>query len=412
MAGGMHLSLESARALMLAAQGLLEHPQHPATKDDVLAAIQQMGALQIDTINVVARSPYFVLWSRLGTYDPRWLDDLLAEGKLFEYWSHAACFLPIEDYSLYRRRMIDGQQRAETWLGAHHAVVDRVLQRVRERGPVRSAEFERTDGRVGTWWDWKPEKIALEYLFNIGTLMVARREHFQRLYDLRERVLPGWDDTQVPSGEEMRRALALTAVRALGVTPARWVPDYFRTSKRGIATLLDTLAAEGAVMRVTVEGWDAVGYVHRDHATLAAQAAGGALRPTLTTLLSPFDPLVSDRARAEAMWNFHYRIETYTPAPRRRYGYFSLPILHRDALIGRLDAKAHRKAAVFEVRALHLEEGVTMTAEDIADLAGALYRCALWHGTPEVRVREATPPRLAPLLEAGVVEWRHADGDD
>ena len=394
----MHLSLDAARALMLAAQGLLEQPEQPATKADVLAAIRRMGALQIDTINIVARSPYLVLWSRLGDYEPRWLDELLAEGSLFEYWSHAACVLPIEEYGWYRRRMLDRRERAEAWLGEHREVAGRVLQRVHERGPVRSAEFERVDGRAGVWWDWKPEKIALEYLFNMGTLMVARRENFQRLYDLRERVLPGWDDDHVPSHAESRRALTLQAVRALGVTSARWVHDYFRDSKRGIAALLEELARDGSLMRVTVEGWEASAYVHPDHLDLATLAARDALRPTLTTLLSPFDPLVWDRARALELWGFEYRIETYTPAARRRYGYFSLPILHRGALVGRLDPKAHRKEGVFEVRSLHLEPGVRATGDLIAALAETLRACAVWHGTPEVRVQRSDPPHVAQAL--------------
>ena len=400
----MHLSQDHVRALMLAAQGLLAPPAAPATKADVLAAIRRMGALQIDTIHVVARSPYLVLWSRLGAYQPRWLDELLAEGAIFEYWSHEACFLPIEDYPLYRRLMLEGLGRpswnVHRWLDAHRADVDRVMAVIRANGAVRSADFERTDGQRGAWWNWKIEKEVLEALYTAGDLMIARRENFQRVYDLRERVLPTWDDSQTPSLEETRRALALKTVRALGVTPPRWLADYFRARRQNSARLLEQLASEGEVVPVTVESWSEPGYIHPDNLALAEAAAAGQLRPTYTTLLSPFDPLVWDRRRALELFGFEYRIECYTPAPARRYGYFTLPILRRGQLIGRLDPKAHRKERVFEVKALYLEPGVPVTDALVADLGEALQSCAAWHGTPEVVVRRSEPPELAEQLQA------------
>jgi uncharacterized protein len=187
----MHLSSDAARALMLAAQGLSRRPDQPAGKADVLSEIRRMNVLQIDTIHIVARSPYLVLWSHLGDYEPRWLDDLLAEGALFEYWAHEACFLPIEDYPLYRHRMLDaanmGWKYAREWAAQNRDALDRVLAHVRENGAVRSADFERTDGSDGKWWGWKTEKRALESLFTSGELMIVRRHNFQRIYDLRER---------------------------------------------------------------------------------------------------------------------------------------------------------------------------------------------------------------------------------
>jgi uncharacterized protein YcaQ len=403
----VHLSLPAARALALAAQGLLAPPEGPARKADVLATIRRMELLQIDSIHVVARSPYLVLWSRLGQYDPRWLDELLAEGAIFEYWAHAACFLPIEDYALYRREMLDGWHYQKTWLAAHPDEVGFVLDRIRAQGAVRAADFPRTDGKGGPWWDWKVEKQVLERLLWVGDLMIARRENFQRVYALRERILPDWDDAQTPAPAEVRRAFALKAVRALGVAPARWVAGYFYTPKKGLVALLDRLVDEGALRRVQVEDWDTPAYVHPDHLPLAEQAAAGALEPTLTTLLSPFDPLVSDRDRAEELFGFYYRIEVYTPSHKRQFGYFTLPILHRGALIGRLDPKAHRAAGLFEIRALYLEPGVAVTDELITDLATALRACAAWHKTPQVVVRQSDPPEVAARLNA-VLEQRPA----
>jgi uncharacterized protein len=368
-----------------------------------------MGVLQIDSISVVARSPYLVLWSRIGAYDPVWLDELLAEGELFEYWSHAACFIPIEDYGLYRRLMLEKTEKTRAWMEAHPDALEHVMGRIRDGGPVRASEFARTDGKAGSWWEWKPEKRALEHLFAAGELMISHRENFNRVYDLRERVLanalPTWEDALAPNEQEVRRALALRAVRALGVAVARWVPDYFRTPKRGVATLLEELADEGSLLRAGVE--DEPAYVHPDNARMAGEVLSGGLRSSVTTLLSPFDPVVWDRARALELFGFDYKIEVYTPATRRRYGYYSLPILHEGALVGRLDAKAHRKDGNFEVRAVHLEPGVPVSDELIASLAGALRECAAWHGTPEVQVRRSDPPGLAGPLRAALEDDAH-----
>jgi uncharacterized protein YcaQ len=399
----VHLSLPAARALALAAQGLLTPPAHPARKDDVLTTIRRMEQLQIDSIHVVARSPYLALWSRLGQYEPRWLDELLAEGALFEYWAHAACFLPIEDYGLYRREMLDEWAGQKAWLATHPDEVNVVLDRIRAQGPVRAADFPRTDGKGGPWWDWKIEKQVLERLLWTGELMIARRENFQRVYALREQVLPGWDDAATPTAEEVRRIEALKAVRALGVAQANWVSGYFYIPKKGLAALLNRLVHEGALLPATIEGIGPA-YLHPDHLPLAEQAAAGQLTPTLTTLLSPFDPLVSDRDRAEALFNFFYRIEVYTPSHKRQYGYFTLPILHRGALVGRLDPKAHRADGLFEIRALHLEPGVAVTDELVADLAAALRACATWHRTPQVIVRQADPPEVAERLNTVLEE--------
>jgi uncharacterized protein YcaQ len=399
----MHLSHDAARALMLAAQGLDRRPELPPTKEDVLAAIRRMQVVQIDTIHVVARSPYLVLWSRLGDYRPAWLDELLAEGKLFEFWSHAASILPIEDYPLYRRHMLDHAYRffhsAPNRIKRHPEAVEHVLAYVREHGEVRSSDFERTDGQQSGWFNWKEEKIILEALHTTGVLMIARRHNFHRVYALRERVLPDWDDSQAPPIDEVKRALTLKAVRALGVTPREWVPDYFRTVVAGTEKLLKKLAGEGQLLTVEVEGWKNPGYVHPDNAPLLEAAASGDLPLTLTTFLSPFDPIVWDRVRCKAMFDFDYRIECYTPEGKRRYGYFTLPILRRGELIGRLDAKAHRGEGLFEVKSLHLEPGVTPDDALVDDVAGALLECAAWHNTPEVVVRRSDPPGLAAVLE-------------
>jgi uncharacterized protein YcaQ len=403
------LSFQMARHVMLAAQGLHQPPDRPAVKADVLEAIRRMHLLQIDTIHVVARSPYLVLWSRLGGYQPGWLDELLAEGALFEYWAHAMCFLPIEDYPFYRRRMLDAIQEkgwplkwAVEWSQEHPEVMERVRSHLHENGAVRSIEFENKNHTSGGWWNWKEEKDALEAMLLTGEVMIARRQNFQRVYDLRERVLPGWEEAAVPSSEELLRAFALRSVNALGIALPAWVADYFRQPKKGMPERLERLAQEGHLRQVEVEGFEGPAYVHPDRLELIEKAACGDLEPTLTTLLSPFDPLVWDRQRARQLFDFDYTIECYTPAAKRRYGYFTLPILQRGQLVGRLDPKAHRAQGVFEVKVLHLEAGVPASEALITDLAAALQRLAAWHATPDIIIRRSDPPEVAALLEAAL----------
>jgi uncharacterized protein YcaQ len=399
--GDLELSIGAARALHLAAQDMLAPRRRRACKADVLAAIRRMGMLQIDTISVVARSPYLVLWSRLGAYEPAWLDELLAEGALFEYWAHEACFLPIEDYGLYRHRMRDpeamGWKYSATWMRERAAEVAVLREHVRANGPVRSSDFDRSDGKGGGWWEWKPEKRSLEVLFTAGELMIARRHNFQRIYDLAERVHPTWHDGLMPPLDEVRRRFVLDAVRALGLAKAAWIPDYHRTRRPHPDP--ERLVEEGLLLRARVAGWDEPVYIHPDHAALARAAQDGTLRPRLTTLLSPFDPIVWDRRRALELFAFDYRLECYTPAQKRRYGYFTLPILRRGALVGRIDAKAHRKAGQFELRSLHLEPGVRASERLVADVAGAVQRCADWHACPQVRITGSTPAGFGARIE-------------
>ncbi|PKV43144.1 hypothetical protein CLU92_0445 [Janthinobacterium sp. 61] len=402
------LSLAAARALHLAAQGLLQARRKKAVKADVLAAIRQMGVLQIDTIHVVARSPYLVLWSRLGDYPQPWLEQLLAEGALFEYWAHEACFVPIEDYGLYRHRMLDpaamGWKYSVKWMDEHGDAVAAVLEHIRANGPARSADFERTDGQAGGWWSWKPEKRSLEVLFTSGVLMIAKRHHFQRYYDLAERVLPGWHDGLLPPEEQVRRHLLLASVKALGLARASWISDYFRTkqSRASLAQDLQALVDEGVLLRCAVAGWDDAVYVHAEHGEWMRAAAAGKLSPTLTTILSPFDPVVWDRRRALELFGFDYRLECYTPAEKRRHGYFTLPILRRGALVGCLDAKAHRAQGRFEIKSLALEDGVRLSARLVQDVAGAVQRLALWHACPAIDMARAQPAAFGAQLAAAL----------
>jgi hypothetical protein len=398
--------------LHLAAQGLLAPPRRDISPADVVAAVRQMVMLQIDTIHVVARSPYLVLHSRLGEYPAEWLDQALVEGQLAECWAHEACMVVASDISLFRAAM---RLRNHHWAQRHAARMHReqregmdgLLERIRLNGPVRAADFVRqadTASRSG-WWEWKPEKRWLEAWFALGELMVSRRERFQRVYDLSDRVLAALDpaieeNTSTFAAEHVRQQCILLSVRALGVTQARWVADYCRLRPAVTDAELQPLLRSGELLQVAVQGWSAPGYVHAYQQAWLEQARGGRLRATRTTLLSPFDPLVWDRDRAREMFDFDYALECYTPAAKRRYGYFVLPILHRGRIVGRLDAKAHRRDGVFEVKALFLEPGVAVTASLVKALAAALRVTARWHETPQVSVQRGRPKALVSALRA------------
>ena len=428
-AGPIELTLQQARCLQLAAQGLLQSPANAATRATLRACIARMGLLQIDTIHVVARSPYLVLFSRLGAYPQSWLDEALAKGEVFETWAHEACLAPIDDLLAHR---VYNREARKHWGLAHaqksheqqRTALDKLLAHIRDNGPVKTSDFERTQGGGAAWWGWKDEKRWLEALFASGELMVARRDKFQRVYDLAERVAPqlarleqrlvhtastGFAPFTAVEGldgshriDRVRQRFVEKSVAALGITQARWIHDYYRSKPRLKDADLDALVAQGTLLHVRVGGWDVPAYVHASQAAVLKKAAANKLAATHSTLLSPFDPIVWDRERALALFDFDYRLECYTPEAKRVHGYFVLPILCRGELIGRLDAKAHRVRGVFEVKAVHAQAGVPWTASQIADVAQAIQRCANWHVTPEVTIGPTRPAKLAAALKSAL----------
>lgn len=401
----------AARRVGVACLGLDRAPQRRARKADVLAAIRALGVLQIDTISVVARSPYLVLFSRLGAYDPKWLGEHLAEGALFEYWAHEACFVPIEDYPLLRHRMIEpgemGWKYSHEWVAGHKQHIARVRAALEQNGPMKSSDFERRNASGG-WWGWKPEKRALEMLLTCGELMVRRRENFQRVYDLRSRVLPDWDDRDMLARAEAERIMIARAAHILGIATAAWIADHYRLKTARVRAHITDLVDSGDLLPTRIEGVADEAYVHFDRAEMVASAVNGGVRCTYTTLLSPFDPLVWDRRRALALFDFDYRLECYTPAAKRKFGYFTLPVLHRGQIIGRLDAKAHRAEGRMEVRVLHLEPGVEPDERMTRELAHALVAFAHWHHTPDLAITRAVPSAYAQVLRQAVDN--HANG--
>jgi len=273
---------------MLASLGLLIPPRRKAVREDLLTAISQIHNLQIDTISIVARAHQHILWSRLGSYQTKWLDELHAEGQLFEYFSHAVCLLPIEDYPLFRSLMRErfvGWDNIRDWGNNNAAILDQILTHIHQNGAVRSSDFESKESR-GKWWDWKVEKVALEHLYYRGDLMISRRESFQRVYDLRERVLPTWDDTQAPEYSVAVKELTRKAIKALGVASSTWAANYFYLKKAETAAAIEQLLAEGFIFPVIIE--EVKGgpfFVHKDNETLLEAALANQLTATHTSIL-------------------------------------------------------------------------------------------------------------------------------
>lgn len=399
------ISLTAARALHLAAQGLLTPIKRKAKPDDVVAAIQRMGLLQIDTISVVARSPYLVLFSRLGDYQPEWLEQALAGRRLFEYWAHEACFLPIEDFGLLRHRMLQpqgmGWKYSEEWMQEHRTAIDALLQHIEACGPVRSADFSAEKKGNSGWWDWKPEKRHLEILFTAGKLMVAERRNFHRVYDLTEKLMPHWDDSRhVLAADDARHEMLTRTCRFLGIFKAEWLADYYRLKRVAPKALLAGLQQQGEVLPVLIDGLDGEFYVHHSLAKELHLAEQGKLKSSVTTLLSPFDPVVWDRRRALELFDFDYRLECYTPKEKRQYGYFTLPVLHRGELIGRIDAKMHRRQGIFEIISFHPQTKVRFGTQRTQDIRQAITRSAKWHGANQVILGDV-PAVLATLWGEG-----------
>ena len=396
----MELTQKAVRQSMLAAQGLLSKPEKLPVKDDVLPLIRRMGYLQIDTIQAVRRSHHLVLWSRLGQINPLWLYEVHREGELFEYYAHALCYLPIEDYPVYRGLILFDERTGNGWKkwgDKNKDIIEEVRSIVEEKGPVTSADFDSKTLSTG-WGDVKKEKMALSRMFATGDLMVAYRDNFRRYFDLRERILPDWKDEDALDRKSACEALLVKAVRALGVAREDWVAPYYHMLKTGIPELLNDLVNEGKLEQVSVVGWDQPAYIHPENLELAESAKAGKLTPSHTTLLSPFDPLVSDRDRALALFDFDYKMESFVPAKDRVYGYFCLPILYNGRLIGRLDPKAHRKEKRMEIKNIYLEPGIEITEDMVRTLRATLNDFAEWHEMESLEIITSDPPELKEAL--------------
>jgi len=366
------LTAAEVRGLALRAQGFGD-----TSLVEPIDVLERLGAIQLDSVNVLARNHLLVPFARIGPYSTADLDvSIYTQRRGFEYWGHMASWLPMHEYRYFLPRMARMRESTRGWWGrirAEHAEIYPILlDRVRAEGALGAAAFEDPRGGRGTWWDWKPAKLVLEDLLDQGLLMcTARTPGFARLYDLTERVLPPGLDTTEPSQVEASRHLLLRGLRALGVATANEMADYYRLKPaEGLKAGLAALRAEGEIVEVEVEGWRAAAF-----STLAGLDGDLRLPEHRPTFLAPFDNLLWERNRVERIFGFRYRVEIYVPEPKRQYGYFVLPLLARGRLGGRADLKLDRKASVLRVRGLWLEGAEPWEAqsalEDLASHLGA-----------------------------------------
>jgi uncharacterized protein YcaQ len=347
-----------------------------------------MGLLQIDSISAVVRSHYLPAFSRLGPYDRARLDTKAFDPRrreLFEYWGHEASLLPLDLQPLLRWRMARAERLDGLYSGIADFVrrkrtyVDEVLEELGRRGPSSARDFNERGAGQGMW-DWHDGKAALEYLFWCGRVTAVTRQGFERIYDLTERALPAAVlERPTPPEDEAQRALLLIAARALGVATEADLRDYFRLSAADAKGRVAELVEAEALVPVQVESWRQPAFLDPD-ARMPRRVRGAAL-------VSPFDPLVWERARAERLFGFRYRIEIYTPAPKRQYGYYVLPFLLDERLVARVDLKSDRTAGALRVLAAHGEDGIQ--AGRVAEaLAGELRRMTDWLGLEAVAVEQ------------------------
>jgi uncharacterized protein len=404
--------LTAVRSLALHTQGLTTPLGTGAlpTPSAINEVVERVGCVQIDTLHMVRRSHYVVVWSRLGSYDPADFDRLVYDPEsrlLFEGWQHVASIIPLKDYRyqmpLNDRLRYEPSDWFKQWLAqeVNSELLPSVLERIRQEGALRAADFEYHGPRRGSWWDWKPAKTALEFLYSFGDLMIADRKNFQRVYDLTERILPKWVDTRKPSAEERDRFWIEQGARALGICQPMQAADYSYRKRTQVKSLVEAIMAEGVLVPVEATLADGNTHslvVHRDNLELLQQAAEGDIRTERTTFLSPFDSLFWGRGRDEQFWGFRNRLEAYKRAPDRVWGYYCLPILHRDRLVGRFDPKLERQAGLLRLKALYLEAGIAPEEELIADVATAMRDFLAFHGAKDLVVEKSQPEEFGVKL--------------
>ena len=404
MVSALKVSVDAVRRLQLEKQGIGEPPKR-VTKRRVEETIGRLGCVQIDTINVVERAHYFTLWTRLGRYRKEDLHALAYEDRrVFEGWGHAMCYMPMDHWRYLiaaNRERVRSRVIHTGWFSrVDPDLVDSALERVRREGPLGSADFEGKKPSSG-WWGWKPAKRALEALFSSGELMVTRRDGFQRIYDLTERVLPGWVDASEPTMEERNRFFATRTLGCLGATKPADVKSYYHTwcvklglTAKQIQTLLDGLVEEGVAAKLSVEGLKTPCYCLAEDAPRLGELERD-WGYCGVRLANYFDSLLWQADRLDTLFGFERALEVYLKPEDRRFGYFTVPILYGDRLVGRLDPKLERKEKKLIVRGLWYEDGFKPDEEYQNEFEKTLGDFALFNGAEKIEWRLEKAPTSA-----------------
>lgn len=397
------MTLPQLQHITLERQGLVHASPFGTGKEAVLDAVERLGYLQIDTLSIVERAHHHTLWSRLPDYRPGYLDALLEERSVFEYWFHAASYLPMRDYRFALPQMLDVKQNASHYYNATPEAMQYVMDTIRAEGPKKARDFESKTLKPGSWWNWKPTKLALERLFMQGDLMVCERKGMEKSYDLRERVLPEGIDLSVPTPLEYAEYLVQTYLRAYGFTTVKQITHLKKGAvlRKNVEAVLDAMLEEGILQKVAVEGMPPV-FVESSLMEKTLGTGDAAIR-----FLSPFDNSVIHRDRLQQVFDFDFRLECYVPKEKRLYGYFCLPILFGTAFLGRVDCKAHRKEKRLELIHLHIENELVPIESWLTPFVESLKLFAVFNGCTSVQLTQVSPARfmgiLKQVLEDGII---------
>jgi uncharacterized protein YcaQ len=396
------ISQKTARRMALHAQLLDGRTPLLRGRDGAAQVVEHLGYVQIDTISVIERAHHHTLWTRVPGYTTKLLHEIQAiDRRVFEYWGHAASYLPMNDYRFYIPTMHSFHNPTNAWYrgwiekyGQH---LGPVLDSIRAEGPKAARDFENPSKRAyGPWWDWRPAKAALELLFWRGELMISERRGFERIYDLTERVLPGGTDLRVPASEELGRFIVQRALKALGVAGEKDIREYIRIGNKDlVAAALEQMLDCADIVRLTVEGHEGVFYAQQKALDKVNRFRA---RPPQVKLLSPFDNLIISRSRLKQRFDFDYALECYVPQDKRLHGYFVLPVLFGERIVGRLDPKAERRSKTLIVRRLSFEPGFRDLDGLLPELGRALCELARFNGCNTVRLENVQPKKIiAPL---------------
>lgn len=405
----MQVSLDQAHRFILETQGL----RTPNPSKSILEVARRIHNIQIDTISVVTRSHNLITFNRFSDYQDDQIWNLQKDGKLFEYWSHAACLMPMETYPFYawRRSFFPEElwSSFRKWGEENKEIIEHVYTKVKKDGVTNSASVGERKVKSDGWWDWKIEKRALEYLYTTGRLMVAYRTGFQKQYDLAERVLPSGVDSEPLSNDEAATFVVETTLGSLGLGNLQDIRTYhgrlparklWGSKKADVEEYLDQKLSEGLLEEVVIEGLRDRYFVLQRNVDRLTSSSGSNPTNVPVKLLSPFDNIIRERHYPKQLWGFEYKIECYVPAPKRIYGYFVLPILDGTDLAGRLDAKVHRKNGILEIKAIYLESEMLQSTEGLERLKRGILDFAEFHSCESIEFRKVKPRKLTKLVRA------------
>lgn len=384
------LTPEQLKLITLNSQGLTQNTPFGTGKAAVLNALQHLGYIQIDTLSMVERAHHHTLWTRIPDFRTDDLEELVEERKVFEYWFHAASYLPMQDFRYVLPQMLTIKRGESRYYNADPKVMEYVVDLIRNEGPKRARDFENESHKAGSWWNWKPAKLALERLFMQGDLMISGRSGMQKTYDLAERVLPSSTNTTEPTPFEFAEYLVKTNLRAYGFTTLKQITHLRKGNdlKTNVNKVLQMMLEENTISKVTIEGGSSA-FVQNEILERTFDQASSSV-----WLLSPFDNSIIHRERIKQIFDFDFRLECYTPKEKRQYGYFCLPILFGDQFIGRVDCKAHRKEKKLELIHLHIENNTIDFNLWLKPFAETIKRFAIFNGCESLALTKISPSKL------------------